>query len=352
MTNLDYGNFDFRKKIFFHPQKVADCVADKRPFPTTMEIDLYDACNHKCVFCYTPKLDKKERAQLDTKVIKRALKEAHDLGTRGISFTGGGESMLHPNFMDIVTYAKKIGLDIGLVTNGSVITESNVENLVDNVTWIRVSAAGGNSEAYRNVQGVDQFDKVMSNLELLSKVKRKKKSALNIGVRMLVMPENVDSLVDMAKAMKGLAVNYVQVAPNQFTSDGGKFWESKKIGQYFEEMKRILESEGIKLYRAGFSVVNNRINYPSKCYAHFFHSVITARGDLAFCKNCRLRKEYMLGNIYKRSLKEIWNGKRVQKLESKIKPSNCGVFCKSMAINESMEDIAHPDIQMSPNFVG
>ena len=79
---------------------------------------------------------------------------------------------------------------------------------------------------------------------------------------------------------------------------------------------------------------------------------ITAEGNLTFCKNARGEEEFVIGNMYDKSLEEIWNDTKTKEIESWVKPNNCGLFCKHMGINNTMEDILHPENGMSPNFVG
>ena len=47
---MELYNFDFSKKIFYHPGKVDDYKEGRRPFPVTLEVDLTNACNHRCSF--------------------------------------------------------------------------------------------------------------------------------------------------------------------------------------------------------------------------------------------------------------------------------------------------------------
>ena len=44
------------------------------------------------------------------------------LGAKAITFTGGGEPMIHKDFYEILVTSKKLGFDCGLITNGSIIT--------------------------------------------------------------------------------------------------------------------------------------------------------------------------------------------------------------------------------------
>ena len=52
------------------------------------------------------------------------------MGSKAITFTGGGEPMIHKNFGEILEYTKSLGYYCGLITNGSVITEKNAHFLI------------------------------------------------------------------------------------------------------------------------------------------------------------------------------------------------------------------------------
>ena len=104
---------------------------------------------------------------------------------------------------------------------------------------------------------------------------------------------------------------------------------------------------------AGYTIGSDRdIDCASTCYAHFFQSSISGNGDMMFCKNSRGNKKFVIGNIHKSSFTEIWNNSDVLKnLETYIKPSNCGLFCKNLSLNNGMEEVINPDSRYDPNFV-
>ena len=345
-------NFDFSKKIFFHPENIVKYREGKRPFPVTIEIDLTNRCNHRCSFCYNSDFFKRDKSSLDPHVLIERLKEAYELGTKGIGFTGGGEPMMHKDFVEILKKTRQVGFDVGLITNGSLINEKNIDDLIKNLQWIRISMGGGNKNAYMKIQGVDHFERVVFNIKLLSKRKKELNSNLNIGIRILVTPENINSVLNITNIVKDLNINYLQLAPDQFTNDGGKFWNSKNTQEIFEESKKILEEKPVYLLTTAYMWVQNKIDFPSKCYAHFFKIAITAEGYAIFCQNARENRRYYMGNIYKNSLNDIWQSEKLKNLEEKVRPNNCGLFCKHMPLNISIEEILHPDEDMSPNFIG
>ena len=353
-ANLNLYNFDFTKKILYHPEQIASYKNGERPFPITIEIDLTNRCNHRCDFCfYAEHIGvEADKPSLNTELLMQRLKEAKELGTKALSFTGGGEPTIHPDYTKIIKYAKELGFDLGTITNGSVITERNVDEYIDNLQWIRFSIAGGDKESYHKVQGVDQFEKIVDNLRLLSKRKTDRKSDLNIGVRALVTPDNIHAIVNMAHLIKDLNIDYYQLAPDQFTSDKGKFWNSEETQNIFYQVKEILSENNIKLLTTTFMEAQENLDKPTTCYAHFFMITITAEGHVAFCKNARGEADFYIGNIFEKTLKEIWGDTITKKIESWVKPNNCGLFCKHMSINNTMEDITNPSPNQSPNFVG
>ena len=117
------------------------------------------------------------------------------LGAKAITFTGGGEPMIHKNFYEILSISKKKGFDCGLITNGSVITEKNDELLLKNLNWLRVSMSGGDKDSYFKVQGKDHFELVCKNLQIIAATKKKLKSNTKLGLRMLITKENVHTCV-------------------------------------------------------------------------------------------------------------------------------------------------------------
>ncbi len=353
MSHLQLHNFDFSKKIFFHPEKIVDYKQGRRPFPTTVEIDLANVCNHKCVFCNFADTLRSDDTMLETEVVKRTLKEAYALGTRGVSFTGGGEPMVHRDYAELIEYSKSLGIDNGTITNGSLIRSSNVEILNRCLDWIRISMAGGDRESYQAVQGVDHFEKVLNNVRLLLETRRAMKGKLNIGIKILVTPKNLHSLENLANILVETDIDYLQFNPDQYTTDGGRFWNSVETQSIFKTVMDIMARNNIKLLSAGFRVDEEKeaLDYPRTCYAHFFQAAITAKGELTFCKNAREAGQYHLGNINEKSLTEIWNSDKVKAIESWIRPNNCGLFCKNMALNRSLESALHPTPDMTPNFV-
>lgn len=340
-------SFDFSKKIFCHPQHVADIKAGKRVYPITVELDLTSRCNHKCTFCYTPDKDKRSADTLDVNVVKGLLEELAGLGVKGISYTGGGEPTLHPDFANIIAFGKMLGFDQGLMTNGSIL-DKYINNILNNMQWIRISIGGGDRKSYKRVQRVDHFDRVLDNVARLI-VDRSVFSNLRLpytGLRMLVNEQNIESLPNLASRLESeLPPDYVQLAPDQFAKEN----ILDKQRQQIERFKDALPKQ-VRLFTSGYKI-KQRLNYPTRCYAHLCQIAIKANGEVLFCKNVRAHEGFVLGNVNNKSFTDIWNSRQALVLEQKLRPNNCGVFCKNSCLNESLEATCNPPEDIQPNFV-
>lgn len=340
-------SFNFLKKVFYHPDTVNKILSGSRPFPTTIEIDLTNHCNHRCSFCVWGEHIATDKSSLSTNVIKNCILEMKKLGAKAITFTGGGEPMIHKGFYEILNFSKELGFDCGLITNGSVIIEKNISKLLKSLKWLRVSLSGGDKKTYFQVQGKDQFDLVMKNLSMLNEYKNKFNTKTKIGIRMLVTEENFKTLSSLCKILcKFENLNFLQIAPDHSNNDGGKFWNGDILKKEIDLADAMLKKKNIDFITSGFELLNtdneqskNILNIPSKCYAHFFQIAIMADGSVAYCKNARFDSKYILGNINQTSITEIWNCNKNKEFERWVKPSNCGLLCKNIRVNLGVESI-------------
>ena len=83
---------------------------------TRIKIDTGTHCNEKCTYCYY--LDRLNEDHLDKYIILKQIDKAKEFGFTEIEFSGG-ESSLHPNFIDFIKYGTKLGLRCSTLSNGT-----------------------------------------------------------------------------------------------------------------------------------------------------------------------------------------------------------------------------------------
>ena len=182
-------------KILSHIDRVHEWISTGRSRPVTYEVDMTNICNNRCPFCFGFYNREKSRHRLSKKLALRIMDEIKGFGGRGVTFTGGGEPLCHPAALEVAEYAHKLGLDVGFITNGLLLSRKAAEAVVNSVQWIRISMDAGSKEVYRRTHGLDgnAFEKILGNIENLISLKKSARPDITVGLGYLTPPpEKVD----------------------------------------------------------------------------------------------------------------------------------------------------------------
>ena len=132
-------------KLMYHPERVGqwreagdDWEKLKKVYPIYVEVSPTGACNHRCTFCALDFLDYRPDA-LDPAPFRERFREMADLGVKSVLLAGEGEPLLHKEIARLAQDAAAAGLDLALTTNGTLLTERLVEELLPHLTWLKVS---------------------------------------------------------------------------------------------------------------------------------------------------------------------------------------------------------------------
>ena len=86
--------------------------------PTSINLDLTTACNFSCPHCVDSEITN-TGGYLDMEMVKESLETLKSHGLLSVILLGGGEPTLYKTFDEIVRHIKSLGLQLGIVTNGS-----------------------------------------------------------------------------------------------------------------------------------------------------------------------------------------------------------------------------------------
>jgi sulfatase maturation enzyme AslB (radical SAM superfamily) len=94
-------------------------------------LELTNYCNFRCHFC--PKaISTRPPEHMDTHLAKNIIEQLHKAGYQGgLFFHLLGEPFLHPDIFEIVKFASKRSPRSFLLTNGSLLTDNNIESIFD-----------------------------------------------------------------------------------------------------------------------------------------------------------------------------------------------------------------------------
>jgi radical SAM protein with 4Fe4S-binding SPASM domain len=95
----------------------------------SMEIEFSLLCNYRCRYCYVQQNGNTSR-ELAPEEIRDVILQAKALGARKIIILGG-EPMIYPRIMEMLTFIRDQGLKSELFTNGTSVSEENARRLYD-----------------------------------------------------------------------------------------------------------------------------------------------------------------------------------------------------------------------------
>lgn len=104
--------------------------------PNSLQISLTNKCNLNCVFCSVSKRDKS--IEWNYGELVNALSKFENIGVKTVELTGSGEPTLYEKFIPLVWVIKRLGLKIGMITNGIKLKDIP-EPVLNQFDWIRVS---------------------------------------------------------------------------------------------------------------------------------------------------------------------------------------------------------------------
>ncbi len=140
--------------------------------PLAIQLELLPICNFNCKFCYvkrTPQeIEESGNHILRFDEWKYYIDESAKLGASSITFTGG-ECTLHPDFIELYKYAYNKGFQVGIISNGSCITEEIINTFKEYPpSKVYITLYGMSADTYeRNCSNGAAFEKVMSNINRL-----------------------------------------------------------------------------------------------------------------------------------------------------------------------------------------
>ncbi|MHB8154886.1 MAG: radical SAM protein [Candidatus Omnitrophota bacterium] len=336
-------------KLMYHASAVNQWLEGKEICPIYVELGLYGGCNHRCVFCAFDYL-KYKPGMLKESCFKKFLSEASKGGVRAVLFSGEGEPLLHPKAAEIIAFAKKNKIDTALSTNGVFLDYFTAQKILSYLSWMRVSLNAGSAKNYAFIHGTSaqDFQTVLDNLRNAVSIKRKNKYSCVIGVQLILLPENSKEVLNLARRLREIGVDYFTVKP---FSRHPLSIHNVDTGSYRENY--ILQNKLAKYANENFKVIFRQYSFDKicsakpyeRCLGFDFITHITASGDVLPCNAFVGKKEFVLGNICKNSLSAILKSRKRKVILNKIYRdwdiNKCRKSCRLDEINCYLWDLKH-----------
>lgn len=334
MSKTVFNGFNSNEKILHHIDKVNNFLSAGKTLVVT-EFDLTNRCNNNCPACVGVK---ENGAQLTWDEIQMIVKGLKNLGNRGVIVSGGGEPLLHPDFIRTLKLIKESGMEIGLNSNGLALNREMAEAIAEYCTYFRISLDAGSPEMYKQTHGMpaDCYYRVLDNIRLMSETKKRTGSAVSFTVGFLTGADTVKDMEAFVKAAKEHGAGAAQFRP--FTGD------STDISEEYKRLKEKYEDDDFKVLASlqkycKFEDIAPRTY--DRCRGMFFSTVVTADAKMFACLHHRQDPDYLIGDMRGegKTLEEVWNSYRKWMVYESIDVSICPPFCRNDSFNGVLAEL-------------
>lgn len=282
----------------FHCKEIHSSTDEGR----SMHLYLTNKCNLFCPHCYMFSGQEMEN-ELTTEEILSLINDYRNVA-KGTNLTlSGGEPTLRVNFDLIVKVAAEIGLEVKVLTNGTLMTPERVKKLAKYIHSAQISIDGYSEESNALIRGKGSFQKALCAVDLF--VKQGVDTSIAITPPMDILKEHIDDYIDFARDMsikyhdKPLRIKFAEELIN------GRYIDPSTATnrEYYELMKKIQE----RLYGANHEVMSfaaalNNNTIKDNCMFGVFS--VASNGDVFPC--ARIGDLLPLANIRTSSFKEIY----------------------------------------------
>jgi len=259
----------------------------------TVYLELTNKCNLRCEMCNWQ--SRKKTGYISKSLFESCIDQFSEMGLNVLNLQFAGESLLHPDFEDLLRYAidkrdnGKIGC-IGWTDNGMLFNESVSDLVLSlNVDWINFSLDGIGA-VNDNIRLGSNYSVIEKNIKyLLEKRGYRKKPALLLNM--------VDHKKSEAQKLEFYGkwvslVDEIELIPCILPDNT---WENEEI----------------------FSKSLRTIPPPKFCNTPFNTMIISWDGEVTYCCFDSCFKT-VLGNANKESILKIWNASKFQNLRKNI----------------------------------
>lgn len=288
-----------------------------RPLISSLQFELSSRCNERCIHCYIPDKKKDLGGDMPIEKVKSVVDEFAEMG--GIHVTlSGGEAFLHKNIIEIAKYCRSKDLKITILSNLIALTDRQIEELKDvNLSLIQTSLYSMDPQIHDTITTVKgSFARTKSAIERLVA------ADIPVQISCPLMKANYrvyKDVLDYARSLKIKAqTDYIMMARADL--DDSNLANRLSLEETEYVIRQIIENDlAYQAITLNQKPIDEEIKFDIErfkrqpvCGVGYDNCCITVNGDVYPCAGWQ---DYILGNVYKQSLKEIWeSSERIKKL--------------------------------------
>ena len=284
-------------------------------------------CNLRCKHCYQEDYNNHMPKEDFYKYLDKFCEYVKDKNVFPQINLTGGEPLLHPNFFEFATEIRKRNIKLGILTNGTMITEEialKLKNL--NPIMVQVSL-DGTKQTHDEIRGSGNFEKALAGIDNLKKV------GIKVLVSFTAQKSNYKDYPELVKICKKHHVD--KIWWDRIVTYNQKDLETKALST--EEFKELIKTTNklkkqYNLFNKSFNISNERaLQFIGSndcgyiCSAGKNLIIFLADGSVMPCRRIPL----VIGNLKNDSLDNIIKNSQIMtELKDFLAPSEC-LSCKN-----------------------
>ncbi|KKN31723.1 hypothetical protein LCGC14_0821080 [marine sediment metagenome] len=331
--------------FYEHYKKIVGWFEGKNELPPPIEasLDPANACNNKCYYCNSQRYLRENPTYLKRwgrDYMEDLLVNLSNWGVRAFCWGGGGEATLNLRLAEMTRMGVLLGMEACIVTNGVDLDDDLIDALLL-CKWIGVSVDTCDSDIYKQVRGTKDCRIVWDNIFKIAE--RKKDTTL--GVRTLVLPETIDTIVATCHLAQYAGADFFHVRPVDLERKDSNVekldLDMEKVKYVFDECRK-LETKDFKVFTVTHKYDKNfHVKHDfEKCWASPLVTQICTDKKMYVCVDHRLEPRF--------EVKE-WGSDEHRELLRGINPTKECSRCTWSEYNKQIEEVVLKD-SMHLNF--
>lgn len=377
-------------KLLSHVQRWREIKRGKPiPPPVLITVDPTNACNFNCEWCNAAYVRTHRKGSLSEATLIQIADflphwgEGNNVwkpGVEAICVAGGGEPLLNPATGAFIDRVIANGIEVGVVTNGSLIYP--VMDSLSQCTWVGISMDAGTSQTLNKLKRLkpelNTFDSIIENIATLVDYAKRhnhrlgyKHPAYGVSYKYLLYKDNISEIYQAAKLAKEIGCKNIHFRPAGTTWDNvgnptnSIHFSAEEIQMFNEQIAKALEldDETFNVYGIThkFDSQFDVANHFQKCYAIFMTAVIMPPSyensdkeafTLGLCCDRRGDNSLELGSNLTNvnDINRLWGSAEHWKIHDRIKIRNECPRCTYQPHNEIYEQVILND-SMTYKFI-
>jgi len=277
----------------------------RKPRLASLQFELTSRCNERCIHCYIPNGKKNAGFDMSFERFKYILDQYAEMGGLQVTLSGG-EALMNKDIAKILLYCREKDMQISLLTNLISLKKELIPILKDvNLSLIQVSLYSMDAEKHDSITTVKgSFEKTKTAIEKLHN------ADIPVQISCPIMKANKDGYDEVMKYAQRLRMkaqtDYIMMAQADLNTSNLanriSIEETEKVIRDIMENDVDYQTETLAQEPLS-SISEEEFAEMSLCGAGLNDLCVTVNGDIYPCAGWQ---GFVVGNVFRESLKEIW----------------------------------------------